>query len=199
MARTLMETADHIMHILSDIPGIKNCTLYGSLSSGNYDELSDIDIEIYVSDRDNGVFALELPDMLRERMPVYYADYAPSLAPEKYVVSIAFDETNPFRMADICVKGEPHFSTVTRRQLADRNDMFTHTLKLLTANLKHHLRGADCRGDIVKMASRLGIPEIADKSDAALLSDTLEWLESNVPEHLRTFLTAFRKHFGKLS
>ena len=132
-------------------------------------------------------------------MRIFYSDYAPSLAPAKYVVSLAIDETDPFRMVDVCVKGEPHYENVTRQQLAARNDRFSHTLKLWTANLKHHVRGTDCRSDIVKMAKRLDISAADDITDKEMLSKTLEWLETACPDEMRTYVAVCRKHFEKLT
>lgn len=199
MAVSLIETADSVMKILSDIPGVESCALYGSITSGTYDSLSDIDIEICVRGTDNGIFVLNIPEMLGKYMHIFYADYAPSLAPAKYIVSLAIDESDPFRMVDICVKGDPHFETVTRQELSAKNDSFCHVLKLWTANLKHHVRGADCRSDIVKMAKRLDVPATDDIDEQAMLAKTLEWLEAACPADLRIFVASCRKHFYDLT
>ena len=196
MPGTLPDAARDIMAILSDIPGIKNCTLYGSLASGKYDDLSDIDIELTIADGDRGEFALALPGLLAERLPVFYADYAPSLAPEKYVLSVAIDETNPFRMVDLCVSGGYDTSCVTKQQLSAQNDRFTHVMKLWTANLKHHARGADCRGDITKMARRLETDDTG--SNGEILADALIWLENNAPDRLKAYVASCRKAYEML-
>ncbi|MBQ4089945.1 MAG: nucleotidyltransferase domain-containing protein [Clostridia bacterium] len=194
---TINELASLVTENLSTIRGVKGCTLYGSVAAGAHDELSDIDIEIDVSGADNGLFILKLPHMLKKRMPIYYFDYAPSLAPEKYVITMAVDEENPFRTVDVCAAAEPHCVTVTKQRLLECNDMISHTLKLWTANLKHFVRGADCRGDIEKMAKRLDID--ATLSSAEILAAVLTWLEENAPEEMMKFIASCRRHFEKVT
>ena len=159
--------------------------------------MSDIDIELDVSGADNGLFILKLPHMLKKRIPVYYFDYAPSLAPEKYVVTMAIDENDPFRTVDICAAADPHYTTVTKQRLAECNDMISHTLKLWTANLKHFARGSECRSDIEKMARRIDIDCTLPSAD--LLAATLAWLEENAPEEMSAFLASCRECFEKIT
>ena len=191
----LKNIADDMLKTLSGIRGVKSCTLYGSLAAGTADEFSDIDIQIDVSGTDNGLFMLKLPHMLKKRMPVYYFDFAPSLAPEKYIISMALDEEDPFRMLDVTVTAYPHCTTVTKQLLIDRNDPYSHILKLWTANLKHFLRGADCRSDIEKMARKLNIdPTLSNRE---ILGATLNYLEENAPETMTKFIASCRQHFEK--
>lgn len=181
--------ANQIMTILEDMPEVKRCRLYGSLSDGTYDALSDIDIEVDVSGYDNGRFMLELPERLGSRIHVYYSDYAPSLVPERYIVSIAVDEKNPFCMADLCCTANPHCHTVSKEQIRSRNEECTHILKLWTANLKHFVRGTACREDILRMGARIGLENQAERR---ILVKTLEWLEKNAPDSLGTFMISCR-------
>lgn len=122
----LKNKADEIIDILNAISVVKKCTIYGSLRTNTYDELSDIDIEIDVSGYDNGQFMLELTDLLKDKLTIYYSDYAPSLIPDKYIVSIAIDEENPFLIIDLCCNAQPHYTTVTRQQVMARNDRISH-------------------------------------------------------------------------
>jgi len=190
--------AHKIMAVLDEMPEVQRCTLYGSLANGTYDPLSDIDIEVDVSGYDDGLFMLSLTERLGDEMSIYYIDYAPSLAPEKYIVSVAVDEDDPFCMLDLCCTAEPHCTTVTRQQLRDKNDDFSHVLKLWTANLKHYVRGADCRYDIVRMASRIGIVDAQTTNAALLLEETLNWLELNAPERLLAFVHSCRRKYSEL-
>ena len=96
----LKKKAYEIINILQDIPEVKKCTLYGSLVTDAHDELSDIDIRVDVSGYDNGQFMLSIADILKDKMSVYYCDYAPSFVPEKYIVSLGIDEENPFLLLD---------------------------------------------------------------------------------------------------
>ena len=151
----LKESAENICDYLKTLPQVKRCALSGSLCRGNFDKYSDIDIEIDVSGTDNGQFVMEIPDLLSNKFQVIYYDYAAGLAPDKYVVSIAIDEDNPFMLADICCCAAPHCTSVSKQDLNRINNKFDHILKLFTINLKHYIRGADCCKDIQKMYKKL--------------------------------------------
>lgn len=194
----LKNRAEELLTILQALPGVQKCSLYGSLSANTHDEFSDIDIEIDVSGQDNGLFCLSLPGLLKDKLPVYYWDYAPSLVPERYIVSFSLDENNPFLIADLCCSGLPHCTTVTKEQLRAQNDPVSHLLKLWTANLKHYARGADCYGDIPRMAHRAGIPEASTNDAAALLEETLCFLERSADDTLEILLRSCRRKFEEL-
>jgi len=115
------------------------------------------------------------------------------------IVSIAIDEEDPFMMIDLNCIGYPHCSSVTREQLSARNDRYSHMFKLWTANMKHHVRGADCRGDILRMVRRINISDAENHSDAALLEKTLRWLEENAPAELAGLTASCRRHFDALT
>ena len=140
---------------------------------------------------------LELNEFLKDKLNIYYWDYAPSLVPDKYIVSLAIDENNPFLIVDLCCVADPHCTSVTKEQVMAKNDRFAHMLKLWTANVKHYVRGKDCYDDIVRMACKLKI-DIDIKSEAELLEEVLCWLEDNVREGLETFVKSCREKFDTL-
>lgn len=191
-------SAQRLMEILRSFPEVRECSLYGSLARGTADCLSDIDIELDVSGCDNGAFLLRLPELLQRHISVVYHDFAPSLMPEKYVVSIALSESDPFLIADLCCNAEPHCRTITRAQAAALNDPTAHLIKLWTANCKHHARGADCRADILRMAGKAGIAEGENKTESELLLQTLERIERMTPEHYAELLHSCRRVFSEL-
>lgn len=191
--------AEKLMALLQTFPEVKSCTLYGSLAEGRGDALSDIDIEVDVSGVDNGAFVLELPARLAQHIPVFYSDYAPSLAPQQYVVTLALDEADPFLFADLRCAATPHCAAVTPAQLKAQNTSFAHTLKLWTANLKHYARGVDCTAEIRRMAQKLGLEQVDEKDGKALLKETLDWLEENAPQQLDVFLASCQAAFARLT
>ncbi len=136
MLNSLRDKVDEIITFLNEIPVVNKCTVYGSLATNTYDELSDIDIEIDVSGYDNGQFMIELVEVLKDKLHIYYFDYAPSLVPDKYIVSLAIDKDNPFLIADLCCCAEPHCTTVTKQQVLGKSEKCAHILKVWTANLK---------------------------------------------------------------
>lgn len=193
----LRRIAEQIMAILNEMPEVKGCALYGSLANGTSDELSDIDINVDVSGCDNGRFMLTLAERIGRKIRVYYSDYAPSLVPEKYIVSLAIDEEAPTHVVDLCCSAEPHCIGVTKQQVRALNDEFSHILKLWTANWKHHVRGMDCRSDTVRMAKKVGIVNADEKSNAEILKETLEWLEQNSPDELKKFVKSCKREYEK--
>ena len=198
MSNSLRDTANEIITFLNEIPTVRKSSIYGSLATNTYDELSDIDIEIDVSGYDNGQFMLELVELLKGKCSIYYSDYAPSLIPDRYIVSIAIDEKNPFLLVDLCCSAEPHCTTVTKQQASEKNDKYTHILKLWTANLKHYVRGNECHDDIVRMAKKIAVEDIDTKDEAEILENTLRWLEENVEHGLYGFVESCRRRFDEL-
>lgn len=198
MFHSLRDTANEIIAFLNEIPMVRKCSIYGSLATNTYDELSDIDIEIDVSGYDNGQFMLELVELLKGKFRIFYSDYAPSLIPDRYIVSIAIDEKNPFLMVDLCCSAEPHCTTVTKQQVSEKNDKYTHILKLWTTNLKHYVRGSECYDDIVRMGQKIGREDVETKDEAEILEKTLCWLEANVEAGLHEFVESCRRRFDEL-
>lgn len=198
MLNSLKYKADEIITFLNEIPVVLKCTVYGSLATNTHDELSDIDIEVDVSGYDNGQFMIDLVEMLRDKLHIYYFDYAPSLVPDKYIVSIAIDKDNPFLLVDLYCCAEPHCTTVTKQQVLAKNEKYSHILKVWTANLKHFVRGSECHDDLVRMAKKVSIEDIDSKNEIELLDETLCWLEENVENALDEFVESCRRQFEKL-
>ena len=190
MTNAIQNRLTELTAFLTAHPSVRSLTLYGSLAEGREDRFSDIDIALDVSGTDNGTFLLTLPEILAQKYPVLYTDYAPSLAPDKYILTAAIYPEEPFLLLDISVTASPHCTTVTRGMLSERNDPYSHTLKLFTANLKHYLRGTDCDRDIRKMTGRLpGYDEAAPLPD--MLRYTYLWLTENGSSEMQTYLTRF--------
>ncbi len=188
-----------LIHYLSALPDVMDVQLYGSYRSGTADNLSDLDIAVTVTG-DNGLFALTLPAKMNEFRDVLFADYAPSLAPEKYVLTLCLFPDMPFFLVDITVRAEPHCSAVTKAMLSDKNDDYAHLCKLFCANLKHYLRDTaagmplSCVGDIrkmwKKMCQKTALPLEESCTEAAILRCTFEKLYADCPPY-RHWLDGF--------
>lgn len=198
MNNSFFSTAENVMNILHSLPQVKCCKLCGSLANGTYNELSDIDIEIDVSGYDNGQFMMKLENLLSSKLNIIFSDYASSLISDKYIVSLAIDEENPFLILDLFCTAEPHCTTVTKQQAMSANDFYTHMLKLWVANLKHHSCGQDCYDDIFRMASKLRISDIDIKSELKLLKSVLLWIESNTNTKKEKYVQSCRECFEYL-
>ena len=191
---TLMKYADELRVFFKSLPEVKDCTLYGSLSRRDFDEYSDIDIAIDVSGSDNGALLLKIPDLLAEKYSVIFSDYAPSLAPEKYIVSVAMDSEHPFPVLDVTCTATPHHASISKEELSRKNNRYDHTLKLFTANLKHHLRGADCLKDIRKMYVRIFGEAGPIDDEKLMLQQVYTWLIKNAEKRHTLFVTALGEY-----
>lgn len=197
--KNLMNSAREIMEILNELPMVRSCELCGSLATGRADELSDIDIRVDVSGYDNGRFMLEVPELLKGKLNIVYSDYAPSLIPGNYIVSVATDENDPFLIADLDCIAEPHCESVTKGMI--ENDLLCHTIKVWTADLKHFVRGKECREDIMRMARRLKGVRIDGLSESGILEECLKWMENNSPSDskLCEMIASCRRCFEELT
>lgn len=189
----IMDYANEICEFLLQVPEIKNCYVVGSLSNGDSDEYSDIDIEIDVSGIDNGKFLTKIPDIFAQKYNIIFSDYAPSLAPEIYVVSLAISEVNPFMVVDIRCFASPHISTLSKKDISSLNNLYEHTLKLFTANLKHFIRGQESFNDIERMHNR--ILEKRDNADESLMfSEVYNWLRDNATDKHIEYLRSLKQY-----
>lgn len=187
----MKEFVNEIFDFLNNLPEVKECKIYGSISTGNNDEFSDLDIAIDVSGIDNGVFLTKLPEIFSEKYDIIFYDYTPSLAPNKYIVSIAINEKNPFMVIDISCIATPHYDSVSKQDLSSLNNKYDHTLKLFVANLKHLLRGADCYDDIYKMYSRIFGCNIEVYNEEQMLREVYQWLQENAEQRHEKYLSLF--------
>lgn len=194
IGKAIKDFANEICDFLMNIPEVKSCSLYGSLSKGTYDEYSDIDIAIDVSGVDNGLFITKLPELLTKEYDIIFYDYAPSLAPEKYIISVAINTENPFMVVDISCVANPHYDTVTKQDLARLNNQYDHTLKLFSANLKHHLRSAECYDDILKMHGRIFGKDAEIYDEEQMLEAVFRWLKENAEAQHEKYVSLLEKY-----
>lgn len=190
----LKSFAEEICAFLQGIPGVNSTEIIGSLAKGNFDKYSDIDIEVDVSGMDNGQFLIELPKLLTEKYDIVYCDYAPSLAPDKYIVSFAADISNPFGFVDISCVATPHCATVSKQELQKLNHLYDHIFKLFAINLKHYLRDLDCYEDIVSMYKRICGDDIEERNEAYMLKATYAWLMENADYKQEKHLMKFEEY-----
>lgn len=189
----IVKFAQEIINHLYTLPTVKSCRLYGSVAHHTFDRYSDIDIELDVSGTDNGQYLLRLPELIENHFPIIFFDYAPSLAPEKYVISIAVDGEAPFQIIDIACVATPHCKTVSASTLRVLNDPYAHILKLFTANLKHFLRGADCCTDIKRMHQKI-FGTSAPASEKEMLDQAYKWLREHVQKEQRLYVQSLGKY-----
>jgi len=174
------EIAEDVINFLLGIPEIKCCNISGSLLNGDFDEYSDIDLEIEISGVDNGVFVTKLPALFRQKYKISFVNFAVSLVPEVYLVSMGLSNESPFMFVDITCTASPHIQTMQKEDFSLLNNLIDHTILVLIINLKHFIRGEDCNASIKKMHDRL-FTAIESKDEFTMLKETFEWLKDNAP------------------
>ena len=191
----ITEIANNICENFLKVSEVQSAHIYGSIANGSFDEYSDIDIELDLSGHDNGAFLKKAAEELQKQYPVIFSDYAPSLLPEEYVVSCAISEDNPFLIVDIKCTANPHVYSLSKKDI--RNDKYTHILKLWVANMKHYLRGYDCKNDICRMYQKI-FNELSSSPENMLI-DVFEWLNSNSRDEYRQYLSSCKTYVEKIS
>jgi hypothetical protein len=176
--------ANDLCNYLNTIEEIKSCKIYGSIAEDNFDKYSDIDIEIDVSGYDNSIFLTRIPEIINEKYPIIYYDYARSLMPNQYIVSMAISKNNPFLIVDTKCIANPHMITL-RKENNFINSKTTHILKLFIANYKHYIRGDNCDGDIIRMYKNIYTKEESTKD---MLIITYNWLYENISEKYKEYI-----------
>ncbi|MFJ5768712.1 hypothetical protein [Psychrobacillus sp. NPDC093180] len=125
--------AEKIIEFFNTCPKVKVATIRGSIFHEKTDEFSDIDLTIDVSSTDNAAFALQIPKMLESNFEIWFVDWATSLLPDEYVISIYLKNMSIFWNVDIACTATPHIETI----LSIQNDPIHHALKLWIMNLKY--------------------------------------------------------------
>ena len=98
------------------------------------------------------------------------------------------DTENPFWVVDITCTANPHCTAVTKRELSALNNLYDHTLKLFTANLKHYIRGTDCYDDIAKMYRRICGQDTEVYGEEQMLNVVFEWLAENAENRHKKYI-----------
>ena len=157
------EILSRIQTFFDSCPEIRAHHLHGSLSTGNNDRYSDIDIKIDVSGYDNGEFMLRLPGLLSEHFEINYIAHAPLFIPDLYLVTIHFADTDVFHFIDIECLARPHVQTVQKDHPAFSPHKGNVRFKLLVNCLKSYLRGNTDTSLIDKISGSLNIREQSDR------------------------------------
>ena len=95
---------------------------------------------------------------------------------------------------DISCVANPHHDTVTKQDLARSNNLYDHTLKLFSANLKHHLRGAECYDDIVKMHGRIFGNDADICDEEQMLEAVFCWLKDNAEGQHEKYISLLEEY-----
>ena len=130
--------AEEIIQLLNASGKIDSVSLDGSLTLDSWDEISDIDIVVEEKGRspfENVMMAL---DEIRNQKKIIFYDWARSLLPEKYLISIYLKGMPVFWFVDIACYRDPRYGDITRDEIPQ--NYAEHLLKLWICNIKHEIR-----------------------------------------------------------
>ncbi|MEN2467794.1 nucleotidyltransferase domain-containing protein [Ornithinibacillus sp. JPR2-1] len=180
-----IDKANELIAFFRKHPSVQRTFLRGSLSKGNHDEYSDIDIGIDVSGSDNGEFAKELPSLIQSNFNILFYDWSPSLLPNEYVISFVQKDFPVFWLIDIQVMATPHIPSLIEVPV----NKYHHLLKLWILNLKYFLRGnEEAEFNIVKLAKRTLNKEIENNNILYLMSQIIKEIKVNIEPELHDFI-----------
>ncbi len=191
----IVSLASELRDFLKTLPQVRRCTLYGSLSRGDYDLYSDIDIEADVSGTDNSDFVTQLPALFSKRYPVIFYDYAASLAPDLYIFTAAIDNGNPFRIIDVNCVATPHCPKRSKEDMAAMCNKYDHVLKMFSVYLKQSLRGHDAQKGFSNLYAE--IFEKPCEHDRLMITEIYSWMKRHAENRHQEYVDSFARflHF----
>ena len=126
------------METLRALDFVAAVELTGSRKTGAEDAFSDFDLSVTVRGLPADQGLARIASHLKNEYRPLWLDYANSLMPGKFLVSIFFAGENPFAFYDIGVQN--HDAGLLYDSSAFRNDPWVHLTKLWILNFKHYLR-----------------------------------------------------------
>jgi len=113
----------------------------GSRSEGHADCYSDIDLVVNIQDAKPDIALLRITEFMKMTYSPLWVDYANSLMPSKFLVSMFIDCENPFRFLDVGIYNHEAINCDPKRF---ENDKWVHLTKLWIMNFKYYLRRDHC-------------------------------------------------------
>lgn len=185
LSKQRIELAHKIIEILKENESVQDAYIRGSIINGNYDYFSDIDIGVDVSGFDNGKFASNLPDFLKENIDIIFFDWSPSLLPHDYVISFAHRGFPIYWFIDIQVVATPHIDSLREVPV----NRYHHLLKLWILHLKYYLReNEESEKNILKLASGVLKNNFEDKSSLYIMDKIIKEIKNNIEPDLYSFV-----------
>lgn len=132
---------------------ISEVALSGSLARGQYDELSDVDIDVADPLYPPWENVQRAVSIIETQFGILLQEWASSLMPEKYLVSAFLPGQPIWWWVDIGAFPNPAHDEITREDVPQDDNL--HLAKLFIMNAKHFLRGTTSRLHIDTVYVRL--------------------------------------------
>lgn len=128
---------DEICSQLKTFDFVTDVQQIGSRQECHADEYSDVDLVVNIQDITPDIALLKITGFMEKAYSPLWIDYANSLMPEKFLVSMFIDCENPFCFFDIGIYNNQAISYDQRKF---ENDEWVHLAKLWIMNFKYYLR-----------------------------------------------------------
>jgi predicted nucleotidyltransferase len=137
------QLAKLVLNGLQESRKFESVSLYGSVATSGYDELSDIDILVTNSARSPRENVELASQILQQEFDVLLNGWSLALLPDKHLISHFLADASIFWWVDIACFQDDHYAPVLRHEV-DQDDN-EHIAKLWIMNAKHYLRSTDSR------------------------------------------------------
>lgn len=135
----------------------------GSRSEGHADCYSDVDLVVNVHNIKPDMALLKITEFMTKTYCPLWTDYANSLMPKKFLVSMFIDCENPFCFLDIGIYNN---EIISYDQRDFENDKWVHLTKLWIMNFKYYLRKDNCSPQLLKkMMKKANINDYKNELD----------------------------------
>lgn len=123
----MTELISVVKAFVEKIKFVSRVEVVGSYKDRRADEYSNVDLLVDVKEKTADKALLAVTAILKEDFKPLWSDFAKSLAPEKFLVSMYFETENSFRYFDIGISNRDMISYDPGEF---KNDKYTHLMKL---------------------------------------------------------------------
>jgi len=127
---------------LKTLDFVTDVSVTGSRIEGCADPYSDIDLIVDIQRLQPDAALLEITEFMNMTYSPLWFDYANSLMPSKFLVSMFIDCENPFCFLDIGIFNKEEDLAYDPEKF--KNDKWVHLTKLWIMNFKYYLRNDKC-------------------------------------------------------
>lgn len=131
---------DEICDNIKSLSFVSDVQKKGSRFEGRSDIYSDYDLTVVIKDIRPDDALLRITELLKAEYSSLWFDYANSLMPHKFLVSMFINCENPFSFVDIGIYADGDINYDPKNF---ENDRWVHLTKLWIMNFKYYLRGDD--------------------------------------------------------
>lgn len=159
-----MYQLNNIINTINTINFVSDVKISGSLHNSTNDHFSDIDLTVSIKNIPADKALLQITETLEHEYKPLWKDFARSLMPQKFLVSMFFNCDNPFSFIDIGIFNNSNDFSFDPNLFT--NDKWIHLTKLWIMNFKYFIRRSDnFQERFTRMMSKANITYYKNHSD----------------------------------